>query len=572
MAETTFSVAYPEFIAGDASLFVISDLHLMAPELLVEDGEAFDTYRRGNAKLYKESPAIVSTVIEKVLEVKPTALLIAGDLTKDGERVSHNLLASLLEPVTAAGIKVYVVPGEHDVNNPNAAVYNGATTTPAETITAAEFAEIYAPFGFAGAVSRDETSLSYIAYPTEKLAVVCLDACRYNENQAAVEASGEEEGSDAVLVREGRLTKETLAWMKTAVAEAHATGRQVIVLMHHLVSAPFNGYDTVGPVVNGQSADLASMFTGGSGEDEEGEGTEEYEVSNGDVQDAFAEAGISVVFTGDVQATDIQQVTTPNAHSLYQVTTAPLTAFDCPYRLVSVTNDGLDIDTRVIKEVEGIELPEGMTFEDYAYDRLKNDTPKLVEAFCAENWETIDPIFKQYFTFEYNEGDLINKNDFMRLPESPEDLAQRVNDNLTPPMINIIATFVEGNEHLKDSQKLVDDLKAGFDGFFDTLNSLPSIITPMIKEGFAEAGLDTDALVDAVAGSLAYNYLGTPDNVSNDLFIHIPFGEVTGIRLNPTQRENSSAAVYDLQGRRVANNTTLKPGIYVKNGRKVIER
>ncbi|MBQ6653002.1 MAG: hypothetical protein IJM81_06355, partial [Prevotella sp.] len=89
---------------------------------------------------------------------------------------------------------------------------------------------------------------------------------------------------------------------------------------------------------------------------------------------------------------------------------------------------------------------------------------------------------------------------------------------------------------------------------------------------FAEAGLDTDALVDAVAGSLAYNYLGTPDNVSNDLFIHIPFGEVTGIRLNPTQRENSSAAVYDLQGRRVANNTTLKPGIYVKNGRKVIER
>ena len=566
VAETTFSVAYPEFMGGDASLFVINDLHLMAPELLVEEGDAFDAYRMGDAKLYKESPAIVNAVVAKVLEVKPTALLIGGDLTKDGERVSHALLASLLKPVTDAGIKVYVVPGDHDVNNPTAAIYSGATTTPTETVTADEFAEIYAPFGFADAVSRDETSLSYMAYPTDKLAVLCLDACRYNENLAAADATTEG-GSEAVLVREGRLTKETLAWMTTAVADAQASGRKVVALMHHLVSAPFNGYDVVGPVVNGQSADLASMFAGGS---EEGEETEPpYEVSNGDVQDAFAKAGISVIFTGDAQATDIQHVTTPSEGKLYQVTTGALISFDCPYRLVSVTEEGLDIDTRVIKEVEGIELPEGMTLEDYAYDRLKNDTPRLVEDFCAKYWDIIDPIFKDNFTFEYNEGDLINKNDFMRLPESPEDMAQRVNNNITQPLINIIATFVEGNEHLKDSQKLVDDLKAGFDGFFDSLNTLPSIITPMIKEGFAEAGLDTDALVESVVGSLAYNYLGAPDNVSNDLFIHIPFGEITGISAVSDNVNVNNSAVYDLQGRRMRA-SSLPKGIYVKDGKKMI--
>ena len=51
----------------------------------------------------------------------------------------------------------------------------------------------------------------------------------------------------------------------------------------------------------------------------------------------------------------------------------------------------------------------------------------------------------------------------------------------------------------------------------------------MIKEGFADAGLDTDAIADNVVGSLAYNYLDATDNVVNDLFCTIALGNETAI-------------------------------------------
>ena len=519
MQEATFSVSYPEFEAGDASLMIVSDVHLMAPELLVNEGEAMDKYRNGDSKLYKESPELLQAAIDRALNVKPTALLISGDLTKDGELKSHQLMASMLKQLTDAGIKVYVVPGDHDINNPNASIYDGDQTMRAESINANQFAEIYADCGYTEAVSRDEASLSYMVYPTEGLAIICIDGCRYNENVI----DGEEPSEQDVLVSEGRITKETLQWIATASEEARATGRNIVAMMHHLISDPFNGYGTLGSVVNGQPVDIASQFTGE-------EPTEEpYEVTTADVQQAFADAQIKIVFTGDLQATDIQRVSIDEDIELYQVTTGALTAFDCPYRLINIDEDKMEIDTRVIKEAD-VEIPSDMTLEDYAYYRFNNNTPELVKGICNDYWPIINGIFQENFVFPYDpDTDPFNKNDFMRLPESAEDVANRVNNNITQPILNVIASFVEGNEHLKDSQKMVDDVKAGFDGFFNTLNTLPDIITPMIKEGFADAGLDTDAIADTVVGSLAFNYLGETGNVINDLFCTIALGNETAI-------------------------------------------
>lgn len=517
VTEATFDVTYPDFTPAENSLMVAGDVRLMAPALLTgEQSTSLEEYRAGDARLYQESPQILQTLLDKALEVKPSMLLLSGDLTKDGERLSHELLVEKLQPLRQAGIKVYVVPGDHDVNNPNALTYNGDETAYADNVSAADFASIYADFGYGDAVSRDASSLSYIAYPNEQLAILALDACRYNENKRA----GDTPSAADTLVTAGRLTTETLAWMDTVVKEAQATGRKVIVLMHHLVSEPYNGYATLGSVVNGQPIDLAAAFTGTT----ETASQEPYAVTTADVQNAFASLGLSLVFTGDVAATDIQHVLTGNNGELYQVATAALTAYDCPYRLVNVTDETADIQTRVIKQVSDISLPDGTAFEDYAYYRTKYLTPVLVDSLCARYWSVIDGIFKQNFVFDYNpDTDPINKNDFMKLPADAADMASRVNTNILPPMLDVITSFVEGNEHMKDSQALVDGVKAGFDGFFDSLNTWPSIITPMIKEGFANAGLNTDSIADSVVASLAYNYLGDSTNVTNDLFATLPF-------------------------------------------------
>lgn len=108
---------------------IISDLHVMAPELLVNEGTAFEQYLNRDRKMLRESLEILDSLVGDILELKPNLVLVTGDLTKDGERVSHQLVAGRLQRLVDAGIQVLVVPGNHDINNPDARIYDGDTAT-----------------------------------------------------------------------------------------------------------------------------------------------------------------------------------------------------------------------------------------------------------------------------------------------------------------------------------------------------------------------------------------------------------------------------------------------------------
>ena len=140
---------------------IISDLHVMAPELLVKEGDAFEEYLVRDRKMLRESAEILHTLVDNIIEEKPQLTLVTGDLTKDGERVSHLMVAKELQRLVDAGIQVLVVPGNHDINNPDAKVYDGDTATPTDTITRSEFADIYRNMGYDERSRRDPDTLSY---------------------------------------------------------------------------------------------------------------------------------------------------------------------------------------------------------------------------------------------------------------------------------------------------------------------------------------------------------------------------------------------------------------------------
>ena len=71
---------------------VVSDVHLMSPELLKSDGKAFQDYLSSDRKLLGESVEIMDSITNRLLAEHPKVLLVTGDLTKDGERVSHQYL------------------------------------------------------------------------------------------------------------------------------------------------------------------------------------------------------------------------------------------------------------------------------------------------------------------------------------------------------------------------------------------------------------------------------------------------------------------------------------------------
>ena len=175
-------ISYP-----DARFAVISDLHYYDNSLGIT-GSAFEACLNSDRKLLTDSADLLNLAIGNILKSGVKFVLIPGDLTKDGELLCHRQVAAVLSKLTQQGIKVYVIPGNHDINNPGAFRYEDDRSIPVPNITAEQFADIYDKYGYGSAIYRDSSSLSYVAEPVNNLWLVALDTCRYEENKPGHEA------------------------------------------------------------------------------------------------------------------------------------------------------------------------------------------------------------------------------------------------------------------------------------------------------------------------------------------------------------------------------------------------
>lgn len=201
----------------EKEIIVATDIHYFAEEL-TDDGEEF--YRmvnHGDGKVVPYIREITDAFIEEVIAEKPDALVLSGDLSLNGEKLSHAALAKKLSLVEEAGIPVLVIPGNHDINNPQACGYQGNGTYPAATTSPQEFYEIYKDFGYDEAVSRDPASLSYLYQLDEMTMVLMLDSCQYeNGNRVG-----------------GVIRSETYDWIDEVLELAWENGANVIPAAHH---------------------------------------------------------------------------------------------------------------------------------------------------------------------------------------------------------------------------------------------------------------------------------------------------------------------------------------------------
>ncbi|MDO4521208.1 MAG: metallophosphoesterase, partial [Erysipelotrichaceae bacterium] len=161
----------------EVRLMVATDLHHLSKTLYDEESEIFARLMASNdGKLSEESGAIVQALKEKAIEEKPDALLLAGDLTFNGELVSLNELADVFAEIEEAGIPVLVISGNHDINYSGAASYFGSEAQPVSRISPEEFAAVMGSYGFEEALYRDPSSLSYVSEIKEDLWLLVLDA------------------------------------------------------------------------------------------------------------------------------------------------------------------------------------------------------------------------------------------------------------------------------------------------------------------------------------------------------------------------------------------------------------
>lgn len=206
----------------DLSIIETTDVHYFAPSL-TDNGAAFKQYvAAGDGKQLAYSDEITDAFLEDVEAKKTNVLIISGDLTNNGEKTSHEELAKKLAQVEKAGTQVFVVPGNHDINNPWARKFEKDKQLPTDTITPTDFSKIYGDFGYKDAISSDDFSLSYLAAPSSKVWLLMLDTAIYKTNM--------QQGTPTT---EGGLTTGTLDWVKECSALAKKNGAKLIPVMHH---------------------------------------------------------------------------------------------------------------------------------------------------------------------------------------------------------------------------------------------------------------------------------------------------------------------------------------------------
>ena len=307
---------------------VMSDLHYLSPDMIA-DTEDFEHAFNSDRKLLKESSSVLHEMLERVRADKPDILLVSGDLTKDGEQECHAALAKQLQQLQqdVPGLKIYVINGNHDIRNYNAKNFNTADgkAVPATRTHPEDFKRIYdfvysdptVIATFTPAAGNEAGSLSYVARPVEGLTIVAMDTCRYSKENTS---NGTDEHETS-----GAISADLEKWVIEQTAAAKARGDLVIGLEHHGLVPHFDVQPTILPMylVNGYER----------------------------IAQEYADAGMSVVFTGHMHAVDIAAMTTKAGNTFYDIETGSALTYPCPVRFVDLRRSTVGGETNTYMSV-----------------------------------------------------------------------------------------------------------------------------------------------------------------------------------------------------------------------------
>lgn len=218
--EVQASVITPE--PFEQTIWVITDIHHLSPTLF-DQGSKFEEMQASAAGLdLRYGFERLQALIQQIEIEKPDVLLIAGDLTLNGEYQSMKELAEAFHKIERMGTQVFVVPGNHDISNPWASSFIEANTIRVDQTLPSDFQILFEDFGFKDALSRDSASLSYVAELSQTWQLLMLDSNVYSQTAGLYAPKSH-----------GQLTKKTLNWLEKELEVHQSTDKQTLVVVHH---------------------------------------------------------------------------------------------------------------------------------------------------------------------------------------------------------------------------------------------------------------------------------------------------------------------------------------------------
>lgn len=201
------------------SFWVISDTHLIA-DSLHDHGQAFSQMQKTSQgkDLYYQETAL-SAFVRMAQKKKLAAIIVTGDVTFNGERVSAEKFAEIFKPLEET--QLLVLPGNHDIYDGWAREFRGKKQYYAGQISPRMWRNIFKT-SYKNAVSVDDESLAYSVQLNPDYLLILADSNDY----------GKEEATTAPATA-GFLGREQRRWIKAQLQYASENNLQVIFCMHH---------------------------------------------------------------------------------------------------------------------------------------------------------------------------------------------------------------------------------------------------------------------------------------------------------------------------------------------------
>lgn len=203
----------------NTEFWVISDTHLIA-DSIHDNGQAFSRMQKtsqGKDLYYQET--VLSAFMRMAQEKKPAAIIVTGDVTFNGERVSAEKFAQIFRPLKDT--KLLVIPGNHDIFDGWAREFRGKKQFFAGEISPMFWKSIFSK-SYRCAEAKDNNSLAYSVQLNPNYYLLMLDSNYY----------GNEETTEAPHTR-GAIGKKQLKWIEGQLKYASKNNLRPILFMHH---------------------------------------------------------------------------------------------------------------------------------------------------------------------------------------------------------------------------------------------------------------------------------------------------------------------------------------------------
>ena len=362
----------------DISIGVLADIHVMSETQAVNmTCSDFKTWEAHGQKMLGLSESILKTTVDRIIEESDfDVVLVSGDNSDDGGEVTHRAVAAELKRLENAGIKVFTIPGNHDINNRSYTYASGEGKLTNPT-TEAEFANIYADFGYNSSDTKEfyknagtdkaandaeftlGDNLSYVADLSDKYRLIAIDMSKYVSDYYLTDPDGSFAGQGYDVDAEGRvlvngeryplvssrhdgaMTAELLAWTKTKIEETVAEGKIPVGMMHFPLIQHFG---SLVQAENGTVNDPGGVS----------------------VAETLADAKMKLIFTGHIHIQDDALFTSKAGNKILDVNSASLCNYPTPVRYLHAKGDDVSVRTWNMNSVKEEYLPSYLTASEKA--------------------------------------------------------------------------------------------------------------------------------------------------------------------------------------------------------------